>query len=427
MSGYYGSRSRNTSRHQQDRSQERSDPFHFGDDFMGGIGGDFFGDSSRGRNPGYRTEEQRPQDFSYARSSPRREREENSYATENVYSGRFGSAARPSTGRRQRAGSSGSSSRSISPPTMKNYGGRTAYRAQSPGYVPQGRSAYSQARPRSPSPVYNTRRYSPSPPRSDERFGRSSGREPPPAHYQQTYREASPPRAARPGTSGNTYGARDNSSRYGEPEPRTYRAYSPPPQPKSQQRSSSNRPGSRRQPAHEHESPKKDKHWYSGFAKGMKDEFSSSKRSSSRRPESRHRQPAEDQQRQPRDSSRQRGYAEQSSSGFHQRSSSSRPQDRRPETSSKTGAFDGWKQSQRQRSPSPEARRPQTSRQEQSRGYTTEEHRPGGWSNTNSKPSGGHYSSQQRSHSPTDHEDHAHHSERERRRAEYDAEEPRPE
>jgi hypothetical protein len=108
MSGYYGSRSRNTSRHQQDRSHERSHPFHFGGDFMGGLGDDFFGDSSRGRNQGYRTEEQRPQDFSYAPSSPRRGREENSYATENVYSGRFGSAARPSTGRRQRAGSEGS-------------------------------------------------------------------------------------------------------------------------------------------------------------------------------------------------------------------------------------------------------------------------------------------------------------------------------
>jgi hypothetical protein len=162
MSGYYGSRSRNTSRHQQDRSHERSDPFDFGDDFMEGIGGDFFGDSSRGRNPGYTTQEYRPQEFSP--SSPRRGRAENSYATENFYpgGGRSGSAARPSTSRKQRAGSVDSSSRSITPPPVRNYGGGSAYRAESPGYVPQGRSTYSQARPRSPSPVCNTRQYSPS-------------------------------------------------------------------------------------------------------------------------------------------------------------------------------------------------------------------------------------------------------------------------
>jgi hypothetical protein len=136
----------------------------------------------------------------------------------------------------------------------------------------------------------------------------------------------------RPGTSGNSYGARDND-RYRAPSPRAYKTRSvSPPRASTQERPSTahndeSRSESKTQPAEEptppKESSKDKKHWYSKFTNGKK---SWSKTSSSKQPEPRRAET--EPQEQPRANPRGRP----DTAGFknfkrEQQSSSARPQE----------------------------------------------------------------------------------------------------
>lgn len=72
-------RSRNASRHREDRSHEDPDPFNFVS-FMNDLGANL----QEGGHSGYSTEECRPRDRSHSPSPPHRGRVGSSYATEEV-------------------------------------------------------------------------------------------------------------------------------------------------------------------------------------------------------------------------------------------------------------------------------------------------------------------------------------------------------